>query len=146
MEDAGLRQQFGEMLGELAYSHDWDVGEVGRAFAARRLEAPAPSPADWTVDTLKVAAALRAADTLLVEERRRKLSRPTLVHDRLLYTAGEPFARGEAEMFWACFEALRKIDRDLHDVDVLLAPRAAGRASWRGAWWTRTMRRGWPPT
>lgn len=132
LEDARLRQQFGEILGELAYSHDWDVAEVGRVFSARRLEAPAPSPADWTVDTLKVAAALRAADTLLVEERRRKLSRPTLVHDRLLYTAGEPFARGEAEMFWACFEALRKIDRDLHDVDVLLASSGRPRFLARG--------------
>lgn len=132
VEDAGLRQQFGEILGELAYSHDWDVAEVGRVFSARRLEAPSPAPADWTVDTLKVAAALRAADTLLVEERRRKLSRPTLVHDRLLYTAGEPFARGEAEMFWACFEALRKIDRDLHDVDVLLASSGRPRFLARG--------------
>ena len=132
IEEAGLRQQFGEILGELAYSHDWDVAEVGRVFSARRLEAPAPSPADWTVDTLKVAAALRAADTLLVEERRRKLSRPTLVHDRLLYTAGEPFARGEAEMFWACFEALRKIDRDLHDVDVLLSSSGRPRFLARG--------------
>ncbi|WP_224241803.1 HD domain-containing protein [Hyalangium gracile] len=125
VDDAALQGQFGEILGELAYSHGWDVAEVSRAFAARRLEAPQPLPPDWTVDALKVAAALRAADTVLVEERRRKLSRPTLVHDRLLYTAGEPFARGEAEMFWACFEALRKIDRDLHDVDVLLS--ASGR-------------------
>jgi len=132
IEEPGLRQQFGEILGELASSHDWDVAEVGRVFAARRLEAPSPSPADWTVDTLKVAAALRAADTLLVEERRRKLSRPTLVHDRLLYTAGEPFARGEAEMFWACFEALRKIDRDLHDVDVLLSSSGRPRFLARG--------------
>jgi hypothetical protein len=121
LEDPALRQQFGELIGELAYSHGWDVAEVGRVFSARRVEAPAPAPADWMVDALKVAAALRAADTLLVEERRRKLSRPTLVHDRLRYTTGEPFARGEAEMFWACFEALRKIDRDLQDVDVLLS-------------------------
>ncbi len=132
LEDPALRAQFGEVLGELAYSHGWDVAEVGRAFAARRLEVPAPIPADWTVDALKVAAALRAADTVLVEERRRKLSRPTLVHDRLLYSAGEPFARGEAEMFWACFEALRKIDRDLHDVDVLLAASGRPRFQARG--------------
>ncbi|WP_224365921.1 HD domain-containing protein [Hyalangium versicolor] len=127
LDDAALRGQFGEILGELAYSHSWDMAEVNRVFAARKLEAPAPSPSDWTVDALKVAAALRAADTLLVEERRRKLSRPTLVHDRLLYTgSGEPFNRSEAEMFWACFEALRKIDRDLHDVDLLLS--ASGRS------------------
>jgi hypothetical protein len=125
LEDPALRRQFGELLGELAYSHGWDVSEVERAYAARKIDPPAPAPADWTVDALKVAAALRAADTVIVEERRRKLSKPSLVHDRLLYTTGEPFSRGEAEMFWACFEALRLIDRDLHDVDALLA--ASGR-------------------
>jgi len=132
LEDPALRQQFGEFIGELAYSHGLDVAELGRAFSARRIEAPAPAPADWTVDGLKLAAALRTADTLLVEERRRKLSRPTLVHDRLLYTTGEPFGRGEAEMFWACFEALRKIDRDLHDVDVLLSLSGRPRFQARG--------------
>lgn len=132
IEEPALRTNFGEIVGELAYSHGWDVGEVGRAFAARRLEVPSPVPADWTVDALKVAAALRAADTVLVEERRRKLSRPTLVNDRLLYAAGEPFSRGEAEMFWACFEALRKIDRDLHDVDVLLSASGRPRFQARG--------------
>jgi hypothetical protein len=132
LEEPALRQQFGELIGELAYSHGWDVAEVGRVFSARRLEAPAPAPADWTVDGLKLAAALRAVDMLLVEERRRKLSRPTLVHDRLLYTTGEPFDRAEAEMFWACFEALRKIDRDLHDVDVLLSVSGRPRFQARG--------------
>ncbi|MBN1205848.1 MAG: ATP-binding protein [Myxococcaceae bacterium] len=132
LEDPALRRQFGEALGELAHSHGWDVAEVGRVFASRKLEAPAGAPADWAVDTLKVAAALRAADTVFVEERRRKLGRPTLVHDRLLYSAGEPFSRSEAEAFWACFEALRKIDRDLHDVDVLLASTGRPRFLARG--------------
>ncbi|SEK32364.1 Histidine kinase-, DNA gyrase B-, and HSP90-like ATPase [Stigmatella aurantiaca] len=125
LEDEGLRRHFGELVGELAYSQEWDVAEVGRVLAQRTLAAPASLPADWTVDGLKVAAVLRAARTLLVEERRRRLSRPTLVQDRLLYTTGEPFSRGESEVFWTCFDALRVIDRELRDVDALL--RASGR-------------------
>jgi hypothetical protein len=121
LEDAALRKHVGELLGELAHSHGWDIGEVGRAFSSRTLPAPGNAPADWTIDALKVAAALRAADTVLVEERRRRLGRPRLVHDRLLYQPVEPFSRAEAEVFWSCFEALRAVDRELHDVDALLS-------------------------
>ncbi|MDY7229256.1 HD domain-containing protein [Hyalangium rubrum] len=132
VEEAGLRKHFGELLGELAYSHGWDIAEVGRMLSGRKIEAPAPAPAEWTVDALKVAAALRAADTVLVEERRRRLGRPTLVHDRLLYKPGEPFSRAEAEVFWSCFEALRAIDRELHDVDALLTTSGRPRFLARG--------------
>ncbi|HLK99022.1 MAG TPA: ATP-binding protein [Myxococcaceae bacterium] len=121
LEDAALRKHVGELLGELAHSHGWDIGEVGRALSSRTLPAPGNAPADWTIDALKVAAALRAADTVLVEERRRRLGRPRLVHDRLLYQPVEPFSRAEAEVFWSCFEALRAVDRELHDVDALLS-------------------------
>jgi hypothetical protein len=127
-----LRKHFGELLGELAHSHGWDIGEVGRMLASRKLAAPESAPGDWTVDALKVAAALRAADTVLVEERRRRLGQPQLVHDRLIYSPGEPFSRAEAEVFWSCFEALRAIDRELHDVDALLATSGRERFLVRG--------------
>jgi hypothetical protein len=130
--DPVLRQHYGELLGELAYSHGWDISEVGRVLASRLLEAPPPAPADWVVDALKVAAALRVADTVMVEERRRRLGRPRLVHDRLIYSPGEPFARAEAEVFWSCFEALRTIDRELHDVDALLTTSGRERFVARG--------------
>jgi hypothetical protein len=121
LEDPVLRKHVGELLGELAYSHGWDIGEVGRTLGLRKLRAPGTLPEDWTIDALKVAAALRAADTVLVEERRRRLGRPRLLHDRLLYQPTEPFTRAEAEVFWSCFEALRAVDRELHDVDALLS-------------------------
>ncbi|HEX8705263.1 MAG TPA: ATP-binding protein [Myxococcaceae bacterium] len=132
LADAALRKHVGELLGELAYSHGWDIGEVGRTLGSRKLGAPGTAPEDWTIDALKVAAALRAADTVLVEERRRRLGRPQLVHDRLLYKPVEPFSRAEAEVFWSCFEALRAVDRELHDVDALLSTTGRQRFLARG--------------
>ncbi|MDC0714001.1 ATP-binding protein [Stigmatella sp. ncwal1] len=132
LEDEGLRRHYGELVGELAQSQAWEVSEVGRVFSERKLAAPPSAPADWTVDALKVAAVLRAARTLLIEERRRRLSRPTLVEDRLLFTTAEPFSRGEAEVFWTCFEALRAIDRELRDVDALLLSQGRPRLRARG--------------
>ncbi len=58
----------GETIGKVAASHHWDMKKVDRAFSA-----PVPPPATypgWTVDEVKLACILRAADACAIDERR----------------------------------------------------------------------------
>jgi hypothetical protein len=60
-----------------------------------------------------------------------KLNQPMLEADRLVYTSGSPFPIEDASSWWLCFDALRLADRELREVDALLAdadrPRLAAR-------------------
>jgi hypothetical protein len=145
IDDPVMRSHFGKLIGEIAYSHWWDISEVAQRFARQQLGPASFMPRDWTVDALKVACLLRVSDAAHIDERRaplflmalrdprgvsrdhwtfqRKLSKPHLPpgKDRLVYTSGESFTPDEAEAFWLCFDTLNMISRELRDVDALLA-------------------------
>lgn len=143
LEDSSLRSHFGKIIGEIALSHWWDISEVELKFNRRQLGAATFTPPDWSVDVLKLACILRAADAAHIDNRRapaflmtlrapegvskqhwtfqHKISKPLVQHSRLVYSAGDPFRQDESNAFWLCFETLRMIDRELHGVDSLLA-------------------------
>ena len=143
LEETGLREHFGELIGEVAYSHWWDISELERKFAKKQFGAMVGTPRDWTVDVLKVACILRVADAAHIDKSRaptflqallrpqgvskthwdfqNKLSQTTLVNDRLLYSASQSFNRADVDAFWLCFDTLRMVDRELRQVDALLA-------------------------
>jgi len=156
IEDPAMRSHFGKLIGEIAYSHWWDVSEVAHRFARQELGPASFMPRDWTVDALKVACLLRVSDAAHIDERRApqflmalrdpqgvsrahwtfqsKLSKPHLPHgkDRLIYTSGEAFTHDEAEAFWLCFDTLNMISRELRDVDAVLAEHQRQRFAARG--------------
>ena len=61
INDPELREHYGLLIGQIAASHHWDIEDVARQFAEPRPPAPFLVP-DWSVDALKVACLLRAAD------------------------------------------------------------------------------------
>ncbi|WP_194863195.1 ATP-binding protein [Myxococcus sp. AB036A] len=143
IEDSSLRSHFGKTIGEIAYSHWWDISEVEAKFNRRRLGAATSTPPDWSIDALKLACILRAADAAHIDSRRApkflmalrtptglsnahwtfqsKISKPILQNNRLTYSTGEHFSPNEINAFWLCFETLKMIDRELHNVDSLLS-------------------------
>jgi hypothetical protein len=144
IEDPDLRQAIGSLLGKIAHSHWWPVSRLGNEFGTVR-GALANCPGDWTLDPLKVAVLLRTADAAHLDARRapgflialrrpegiseehwrfqNHLLKPRVEDDRLVYTTARPFPPEEVDAWWLCEETLRMVDRELHQVDALLADR-----------------------
>ena len=65
---ADLLLDTGEVIGEVAASHHWNIRKVDHTFGD-----PLSPPAayfDWTIDAVKLACILRAADACAIDERR----------------------------------------------------------------------------
>ena len=152
IEDPEFRKLYGPIIGKIAHSHWWSVDKLRQEFQTK-LGAPAGFPSEWVVDPLKLACILRVADASHLDALRapgflralrkptgdsknhwifqEKLNQPMLEADRLVYTSGSPFPIEDASSWWLCFDALRSADRELREVDALLAdadrPRLAAR-------------------
>ncbi len=144
IEDADLRQQLGSLLGKIAHSHWWSVSRLANEFGTTRGALP-NCPGDWTIDPLKIAVLLRTADAAHLDARRapgfllvlrrpegfsrdhwtfqNHLLKPRVEEDRLIYTTNRPFLPEEIDPWWLCEETLRMVERELHQVDALLADR-----------------------
>lgn len=97
---------------------------------------------NWTVDSLKLACLLRAADAAHIDERRAprflalllrpegtsqhhwnfqsKLAKPRLDTDVLVFTSGPEFGLADADAWWLCFDTICMIDKEFRECDVLL--------------------------
>lgn len=152
IEDPEFRKLYGPIIGKIAHSHWWSVDKLRQEFQTK-LGAPAGLPSEWVVDPLKLACILRVSDASHLDALRapgflralrkptgdsknhwifqEKLNQPMLEADRLVYTSGSPFPIEDASSWWFCFDALRSADRELREVDALLAdadrPRLAAR-------------------
>ena len=142
IEDPFLREMFGRLIGRIAHSHWWPTNRLASEFP-KQLGAPTGYPRDWVVDPLKLACLLRVSDAAHLESGRapgflkaarkpnsdsrkhwvfqQKLQQPILRGDRLVYTSAQPFAAGEADSWWLCFDALNVLNRELSEVDAILA-------------------------
>lgn len=143
IENSDLRQFYGPTIGQIAHSHWWSVQKVEQefsedlgAFANRTLN---------QVDRVKLACLLRVADALHLDSRRaprflraitnpsdisahhwsfqERLARPHIDLDAVVFTTGQPFGREDAEAWWLAYDTLNAVDRELHDVDLLLQSR-----------------------
>jgi hypothetical protein len=141
IEDTFLRLHFGKLIGRVAHSHWWPARTLPSEFD-RILGPPAGFPREWTVDPLTLACLFRAADAAHLDNARaplwlkvirrprpssrahwvfqEKLNQPISDGDRLLFTS-VPFGVNDAEAWWMCFDALQLLDRELSDVDSILA-------------------------
>jgi hypothetical protein len=148
IDDIEIRQTFGRVIGSIAHSHWWAVSKLEDMFP-RTLGAPPWSPNDWTVDPLKIACMLRVADASHIDARRaptflravrkpgkysdehwsfqEKLQKPYLSEDALTYTSGYAFPLEEAQSWWLCLDTLTMIDKELRQVDALLAEKTLQR-------------------
>jgi Histidine kinase-, DNA gyrase B-, and HSP90-like ATPase len=152
IEEPELRQAYGPLIGRLAHSHWWPTERLAGEFANQIGSSPVV-PNGWTVDPLKLACLLRAADAIHLDARRAppflralrrpegeaadhwafqgKLNRPYLDDDRLTFTATSPFSATETRAWWLCRDVLGRVDGWLREIDALLAdverPRFAAR-------------------
>ncbi|ARO88512.1 ATP-binding protein [Nitrosospira lacus] len=153
IDDPTLRNTYGPIIGKIAHSHWWPTEQLIQDLP-REMGAPGGFDNSWTVDSVKLACILRTADASHLDERRapgflttlrkpagisadhwsfqEKLYQPRLESDRLVYTSKDNFSVEEASAWWACFDALKVVDRELRQVDSLLADTNRPRLSARG--------------
>lgn len=146
IENDDLRSSYGHLIGRIAHSHWWEASRLADEFGTP-LGAPAWSapecPVTWTLDPLKIAALLRAADAIHLDARRaprflrtlrrptgvssdhwafqEKLNRPLLERDRVTFTSSTPFSIEDADAWWTCYDVLRQVDHYLLEIDAVLA-------------------------
>jgi histidine kinase/DNA gyrase B/HSP90-like ATPase len=140
LDDQDLRLHYGALIGQIAESHWWDVGDL-EELVPKQLTPMAGLPRDWVVDPIKVACLLRVADAANIDQQRAprflqtlvqprgiaakhwnfqaKMGKPVLSSDALVYSS-QPFKLDEYESWWLCFEMLNIVDRELRAVDILL--------------------------
>lgn len=143
IEDSELRRFYGPTIGQIAHSHWWSVQKVEQEFS-EDLGALANRTLN-RVDRVKLACLLRVADALHLDSRRAprflraitnpvgisalhwafqdRLARPHIELDAVVFTTGQPFGRADAEAWWLAYDTLNSVDRELHDVDLLLQGR-----------------------
>ena len=152
IEDTELRQTYGRIIGQIAHSHWWSLAEVERRFE-RQIGAPHWAPSTWTIDPLKVACILRAADAAHIDARRapsfqkifssinpasqlhwdfqERLNKSYVSDDALVFTSGQAFSLAEVNAWWLCLDTLRMVDSELRGIDSLLSDRSMVRFSAR---------------
>jgi len=157
IDDPVLRNTYGPIIGMIAYSHWWPVEQLILQLP-REMGAPGGFDNSWTVDPVKLACILRTADASHLDERRapsflgalrkpvglsadhwlfqEKLYQPRLESDRLVYTSKSNFLPEEASAWWSCFDALQMVDKELRQVDSLLADTNRPRLTARGVSYT----------
>jgi hypothetical protein len=148
IEDSEIRIAFGRIIGTIASSHWWTIDRIAREFV-QTLGSPQWCPSEWTIGPLKLACLLRVADAAHIDARRapgflcalrkpaseaidhwnfhEKLQKPHIEGDALAYTSGYAFPIREASAWWLCLDTLTHIDRELRQVDALLADKGIQR-------------------
>ena len=148
IDNPEIRQAFGEVIGQVAHSHWWDISKLDQQFQ-QIVGAAHLCPPDWTINPLKVACILRCADAAQVDARRapiylrsltklpsasadhwtfqEKLNKPYRKKDALVFTANHAFNISEASAWWLCLETLRMVDKELGSVDALFADKGSPR-------------------
>jgi hypothetical protein len=143
IDDPELRHFYAQTIGRIAHSHWWSVQKVEDELS-QDLGAMAQRTSKL-VDRVKLACLLRIADALHLDSRRaprfartlvnptgvsdahwafqERLAKPHVELDAIVFTAGKAFGHADAEAWWLAYDTLNAVDRELHDVDLLLRNR-----------------------
>ena len=150
IKDSDLRENYGQLIGNLAWSHHWTLEQVVSRFSTQRPPA-AFLEADWQVDSLKIACMLRVADAGHIDGARapsfllralqmnsvssahwkaqNHLGRLTVRQDdssQLRIASTSPFPRNEAGAWWVAFDLVARFDKELRECNEVLETASGG--------------------
>ena len=150
IELADLRNRYGQLIGEIAASHNWNIDDVASKFRPQ-VNAPGGFPSDWRVDPVKIACLLRCADAGHIDDRRSPdflyalLRRSGISADHwkaqnwlgrldvdqsdstgesALVTSTHPFSSDDSTAWWIAYDAIDLLDREIRASNSLLQSRA----------------------
>lgn len=145
LEDAELRDYFGNAIGLVAASHHWDPAVVAARLRSRKLNSAAfLSASRWSVDVLKLAMILRTADAAHVDAMRapwflfalKNPSGTSRIHwdfqsklgklerlpgGELKISSGPVFGEGDRSSWWLALDVARMIDAELRSARKIMA-------------------------
>jgi Histidine kinase-, DNA gyrase B-, and HSP90-like ATPase len=144
IEDEELRSHLGELIGEIAASHHWDIERVALSLNGRR-GALGSFPSTWSVDPLKIAGLLRCADAIQLNQARAPDFLYSLLRDRgvseghwraqnrlgtatedpedstaILFSSTKAFAQKDADAWWIAYDAIRIADQELQSTALMM--------------------------
>ena len=154
IENTEIRRKYGPIIGKIAKSHWLPVSELSDRFLPKIGALPG-YPSDWSIDPIKLACLFRVADAVHIDSSRaphflrilrnpsaiiskdhwifqEHLQQPMIENNRLKFTSGDQFPVEEASAWWLCFDLLKMIDRELCQIDALLADIGLERLEARG--------------
>ena len=144
IDDRELRGNYGQLIGEIASSHHWNLEQVVQQFSKPR-PAAAFLERDWVIDPLKIACMLRTADAghmdgarapsfLLKTLQMNSVSRTHWTAQnrigqliinpddpsQLTIASTSPFPRNEAGAWWVAFDLVAIFDKELRGCNDIL--------------------------
>jgi len=141
IDNPEMRQFYGPLIGRLAHSHWWPAEKLENAFGTKL--GAMPQRTNSSIDSLMIAAILRIADVLHLDQLRapmflraliqpegyaalhwefqEHMAAPQLVGEDVVFTAAYPFNKSQSDAWWLAYEALSYADRELRDTDGLLS-------------------------
>ena len=150
IDDRELRENYGQLIGDLASSHHWNLEMVASRFETLRPPA-AFFDAAWVVDPLKIACMLRVADAGHMDGNRapsfllrvlqmnslsrthwraqNRLGRLTVKQDdptQLVIASASPFPRAESAAWWVAFDLINTFDKELRQCNAVLKTSPGG--------------------
>jgi hypothetical protein len=153
IDNVELREAYGEIIGLIAHSHWLNSEDLEEKFS-NSLGALGVMPNEWTIEPLKLACIMRAADASHIDDRRapsflklvrkpnayseqhwnfqQKLYQPRCEGERLFYSSKTAFMADEASSWWFCRDTLQMIDKELNAVDGILTDNKLSRLKAKG--------------
>ncbi len=144
IDDKELRDTYGDLIGQIASSHHWDIEVV-----VQRLSTLRPPPSflqkDWAIDPLKLACMLRVTDAGHIDGARaptfllnlleiNSVSRSHWIAQnrlgrvminpkdptQLIVASTRPFTQDKAAAWWVAFDAIALFDKELRECNEVL--------------------------
>lgn len=143
IEDAELRNYYGELIGRIAESHHWPAHRIATELSHQNHTPPSYLPTEWTVDAMKIALLLRTADAAHIDNARAPwflfaLQKPEGLsaqhwhfqsklgqakcnaHGELQISSASSFGADEREAWWLAYDTVQMVDRELRDAHGLM--------------------------
>jgi len=146
LENKLLRKHLGQLIGQIAASHHWNIEEVAQNLPSQ-VNVPAPFPRQWRIDPQKIACMLRCADAAHIDNERAPDFLHALIKRRgisfehwqaqnkmacadidlsdasgttLLFTSSIQFSETEANAWWVAYDTVCMIDKEIRSSNALL--------------------------
>lgn len=144
LEDSELRTHLGELVGQVAASHHWDINRLEERFQ-KIIGSVAGYPEAWTIRPIVLACLLRCADAVQLDQSRapdfvyamiaptglsalhwksqNKVAAPVVDpkdNSALLFSSTKPFEAKDAEAWWILHDALQVANAELQSTNSLL--------------------------
>ncbi len=138
IDDVDLRIYYGQLIGRIAHSHWWPIGRVVSEFQGIVGAMPG-RPVSWTIDSLRLACLLRAADACHLDGRRapaflmalrkprgvaethwraqQNLMAPVRVEHQIIFSSPRSFPSSQSKDWWLAYDLITLADRELRDVE-----------------------------